>query len=165
LRQPDCSESRDISQPRSVFEEGVSDNKIIKFPQHPSFDHWQDAYWGVCPQCKRHDHVVNVGHGEHWYVCHRHRVKWCVGENLFSAWLWEEENDPEGYQRRGAAIAGYREITCSQANDAAVAAGLLCAECSNTGRGRDGQPCRIPSHWERWIQDLQRDLGQEWPTE
>lgn len=116
--------------------------KVIEFPR---FDHWSEAYWGVCPECGRHDGLVNVGSGENWFVCHRHRVKWCVGENLFSGWKNEIEQDPEGYRRRGGRIAGYRELSCSQVHDAAIARGLLCPNCLNSGVDQDGNPCPLAS--------------------
>jgi hypothetical protein len=39
-------------------------------------------------------------------VCHDHKVKWCIGENLFSTWrhLSEEE-----HLRNAEMLAGYRE--------------------------------------------------------
>ena len=134
------------------------EHKIIEFPQLPSFD----AYWGVCPKCKGHDGFVDVDHGENWVVCHRHRVKWLVGENLFSGWKRSIIEDPEGYRRHGERIAGYRKITCSQAHDEAVAADLLCAECSNTGMGSEGEPCLAPIH--RQGQGVLFEIGEVFPT-
>jgi hypothetical protein len=49
-----------------------------------------DAYFGVCPRCKRNDGLLNVGHS-HWFVCHEHRVTWCIGSNLFSGWRDHDE--------------------------------------------------------------------------
>ena len=47
-------------------------------------------YFGVCPACYTNDGCLNIG-PDHWYVCHEHRVKWCVGSNLFSAWRHETD--------------------------------------------------------------------------
>ncbi len=41
-------------------------------------------YFGGCPHCLRNDGFLNIGR-EHWFVCHRHKMKWCVGSNLFTA--------------------------------------------------------------------------------
>lgn len=42
-----------------------------------------DGYFGLCPICKETDGYLNVGRN-HWFVCEKHRVRWWVGENLFS---------------------------------------------------------------------------------
>lgn len=47
--------------------------------------------FGSCPECGRRDGCFNVGRG-HWFVCHEHRVCWCVGSNLFSSWKLETED-------------------------------------------------------------------------
>ncbi len=54
-----------------------------------------DDYFGVCPQCRRHDGFINVGRS-HYFFCKEHRVKWCVGANLFSSW----RDETEAEQRR-----------------------------------------------------------------
>ncbi len=64
------------------------------------------GYFGLCPQCGRHDGYLNIG-SEHWFHCDTHKVKWCAGSNLFSDWL-EETN--EEHARHWAKLAGYREI-------------------------------------------------------
>jgi hypothetical protein len=46
--------------------------------------------WGVCPTCKSRDGCINIG-ASHWYYCRKHRVKWCVGDNLFSTWRDQTE--------------------------------------------------------------------------
>ena len=50
------------------------------------------AYWGVCPYCLRNDGYLNLG-WSHWFVCHADRVRWLVGENLFSTWRHETAAD------------------------------------------------------------------------
>src|SRR5262249_10296163 len=60
-----------------------------------------DAYWGVCPFCLRHDGYLNLGRS-HWFVCHADRVRWSVGENLFSTWRQETNDDwNENWERIG----------------------------------------------------------------
>jgi len=52
---------------------------------------WENGgYWGVCPRCRRNDGYINAGRS-HWFFCKEHRVKWCVGANLFSSWRHETE--------------------------------------------------------------------------
>ena len=50
------------------------------------------GYFGVCPQCRRNDGCANVG-PSHWFFCKKHRVKWCIGSNLFSSWKDETEEE------------------------------------------------------------------------
>ena len=45
-------------------------------------------YFGGCPGCTLNNGHLNVGR-THWIVCHKHRVRWCVGSNLFSGWRYE----------------------------------------------------------------------------
>lgn len=52
-----------------------------------------DAFGG-CPECGRSDGYLNVG-SAHWFFCEAHKIKWCIGENIFSSWrneatfVWE----------------------------------------------------------------------------
>lgn len=50
-------------------------------------------YWGGCPQCHQNDGYLNARRRFHYYICREHKVKWYVGENLFTAWrdMSEEE--------------------------------------------------------------------------
>ncbi len=50
----------------------------------------QDDYFGLCPTCKKTDGCINIGRS-HWYYCKKHKVKWCVGSNLFSYWRDQTE--------------------------------------------------------------------------
>jgi hypothetical protein len=61
-------------------------------------------YWGGCPQCGQHDGCFSVER-DHWYVCHAHRVKWCIGSNLFSVWRVLSADD---FARNAAMLAGFR---------------------------------------------------------
>ena len=53
--------------------------KIIPFPIHESIN------CGGCPVCGRHDGYVNLG-PEYWAICHEHKTRWSMGENLFEDW-------------------------------------------------------------------------------
>jgi len=63
-------------------------------------------HFGVCPQCLKTDGCYHVGRSE-WFVCHEHRAKWKVGENLFSSW---REMTDEQFQANAEMLAGYYEV-------------------------------------------------------
>jgi hypothetical protein len=63
-------------------------------------------YWGGCPKCRKNDGCFSIG-PEHWYVCHKHRTKWCVGENLFSG--WREQTNQER-SRNAVLLSTYRIV-------------------------------------------------------
>jgi hypothetical protein len=65
-----------------------------------------EEYFGVCPQCAKNDGYLNVRRA-HWMVCHTHRVRWWVGENLFSTWKMESEGD---WAENHAILARYAEV-------------------------------------------------------
>jgi hypothetical protein len=48
----------------------------------------ETEYWGVCPVCHADPRWLNIG-ADHWCYCPQHRVKWVVGANLFSSWMYE----------------------------------------------------------------------------
>ena len=50
-----------------------------------------ENYFGLCPICRETNGYLNI-YKRHWFVCHRHKVKWCVGSNLFSSWKLESES-------------------------------------------------------------------------
>lgn len=61
----------------------------------------EDEYFGVCPTCHKNDGSINVGRS-HWFFCKEHRVKWCVGDNLFSSWKDEtKEQQHEKFESIG----------------------------------------------------------------
>ena len=62
--------------------------------------------FGGCPTCGQNDGFLNIRRS-HWFVCHTHRAKWCVGSNLFSGWRTESRFD---WQRNSERIRGYREV-------------------------------------------------------
>jgi hypothetical protein len=72
------------------------------------------AYFGGCPHCAGNDGHINVGRS-HWMSCAEHKVKWCVGENLFSHWRDQTEDEQRKvYDDLG--FGEYREIECEKAH-------------------------------------------------
>jgi hypothetical protein len=67
-----------------------------------------DGYFGLCPHCHKTNGYINVSRS-HWFLCDEHKVKWCVGCNLFSSWREESEQEQEeAYYRLG--IDRYTEV-------------------------------------------------------
>lgn len=62
--------------------------------------------FGGCPHCRCVDNIWNI-YKTHWAVCHRHKTKWCIGENLFSNWRDETEQD---WLRNEYLLAHYRTV-------------------------------------------------------
>ena len=52
-------------------------------------------HFGVCPYCHTNDGFFNVEAG-HWFVCHDHKIKWCVDPKLFDSWKGEIEEEHKG---------------------------------------------------------------------
>jgi hypothetical protein len=57
---------------------------VISFPEK------QDDWMGLCPKCRKQPDILNVERN-HYGVCHKHKVAWLVGINLFSSWQKENE--------------------------------------------------------------------------
>lgn len=74
-------------------------SKIITLPEI--------EYFGACPKCRRHDGFLDGLDGSNWFVCHKHRVKWCVGVNLLSA---NHSLAPEQLAEQARVLATYRAI-------------------------------------------------------
>ena len=55
-----------------------------------------EGYFGLCPTCKKTDGYVNVGRS-HWFICEEHRVRWCIGANVFSSWHYETESEQRSH--------------------------------------------------------------------
>jgi hypothetical protein len=49
-------------------------------------------YFGVCPKCGEVDDYINIGRG-HWFYCQEHKTKWWGGENIFSSWREQTEDE------------------------------------------------------------------------
>ena len=52
------------------------------------------GHFGGCPFCGHSSGPYNVRR-DHWLVCQEHRVRWWIGENLFSAWRNESPHESE----------------------------------------------------------------------
>lgn len=52
----------------------------------------QQNYFGACPTCHKNDGYANVGR-THILFCIGHRVRWTAGENIFSSWKYETEEE------------------------------------------------------------------------
>lgn len=65
-----------------------------------------DEYFGGCPHCGKTDGYFNVRR-EHYFVCHKHRVLWCVGSNLFGSWREETQETWDANIRR---FQAYEEV-------------------------------------------------------
>lgn len=70
-----------------------------------------DLYFGGCPHCGRTDGYFNL-HRNHFFVCHEHRVKWFVGENIFSSW---RHQTPHNWERNAKSVASYADVRPVQA--------------------------------------------------
>jgi hypothetical protein len=66
----------------------------------------QNLYWGRCPQCGKSDGYLSIGR-VHWFYCEAHRVKWCAGENLFSSWRADTDEDRK---KNAAFLRDFQEI-------------------------------------------------------
>jgi thermostable 8-oxoguanine DNA glycosylase len=71
--------------------------RVLAFPE---------MVFGVCPVCRQSGELRNVGR-EHWAICVRHRLKWHVGSNMFSAW---RDEAPALWAKNDAVLSGYREV-------------------------------------------------------
>ncbi len=80
----------------------------------PVTDTRPDSPFGACPICGAPGVCLNIER-EHWFVCHQHRTRWCVGRNLFSSWRSEDE---AVWQRNHATIRHYREVERAPAEPA-----------------------------------------------
>jgi hypothetical protein len=74
----------------------------------------EEHYFGCCPTCHQYDGYLNIGKG-HWFYCSEHKIRWCIGSNLFSSWQDETEED----QRTAYAaldFGSYTEVTCEESH-------------------------------------------------
>ena len=62
--------------------------------------------FGLCPRCFRADYYMNVGR-EHWFVCDTHKTKWFAGDNLFSSWRHESDED---FARNALLLEEYERV-------------------------------------------------------
>lgn len=47
-------------------------------------------FFGVCPVCGQSGESLSIGR-KNWFICHRHGLCWCIGENILSDWRDESE--------------------------------------------------------------------------
>jgi hypothetical protein len=78
----------------ALVKEGMSDTITVS------------DYFGGCPHCGANHGFLNV-RDEHWIVCDTHKVKWCVGYNLFSDWKKEGETI---WWQNGEKLLGYSKV-------------------------------------------------------
>ena len=101
---------RDPNLFRTIKEEGntKSEKEKLGVPEFVSTHSCLlgEDHFGGCPICGCCDTCLNIGRS-HWYVCHQHKVRWNVGENLFSSWRNETEDD---WQRNWMQIGEYKNI-------------------------------------------------------
>jgi hypothetical protein len=76
--------------------------QIIAFPKRVT----TDEYFGGCPTCGKSDGYLNAGRS-HWFACAAHKVRWCVGANLFGDWRDETE---EEQRRKFRPIEDFAEV-------------------------------------------------------
>ena len=54
-------------------------------------------YFGNCPDCRKQFRQNGGGYlnvrRHHWGYCQLHKTKWHIGENVFSSWEYESEDD------------------------------------------------------------------------
>jgi hypothetical protein len=81
-------------------------NNIVTLP-------CMDLCFGNCPQCHKTHGGYCIG-PDHWYVCHTHHTKWCIGSNLFSSW---RDMSEQQLLANTHMLAGYREVTPWLPND------------------------------------------------
>ena len=66
----------------------------------------EDNYFGNCTVCNGPGVCRNIGR-DHYFCCDAHQVFWHVGNNLFSSWQNETEED---WALNRKVLSEYREI-------------------------------------------------------
>jgi len=66
----------------------------------------EQNYFGHCPFPEHENYYLNI-HREHWMVCDKCKIKWCMGENLFSSWRTE---NMAKWKANFMRIKNYKEI-------------------------------------------------------
>jgi hypothetical protein len=65
-------------------------------------------HFGTCPHCHDFGGFINIGRG-HWFFCDEHRVKWCVGSDLFDCWRDQTEKEQRAiYDAKG--FGSYQDV-------------------------------------------------------
>ncbi len=72
-----------------------------------SFPEKQDDGFGLCPKFRKQPDILNV-ESNHYGVCHKHKVAWFIGANLFSG--WQQENEIT-WRINAELLDNYRRVT------------------------------------------------------
>ena len=75
----------------------------MSMPKEIIFDD-DENYFGHCPVPDHENCYRNIGRS-HWMVCDKCKIKWFMGENLFSSWRSESE---EIWKANAEGIADYK---------------------------------------------------------
>jgi hypothetical protein len=81
----DCAIRIDSQLARFAYEPGFPGKRKRRFRE-------KERHFGICPECGECPSWMNVGR-THWAYCERHGLKLCVGQNIFSSWRDENEDD------------------------------------------------------------------------
>ena len=65
-----------------------------------------EHYFGHCPVPGHENHCLNIRRS-HWKVCDRCKIKWLIGENLFSSW---REEGQDIWETNAERISNYEEV-------------------------------------------------------
>ena len=65
-----------------------------------------EHYFGHCSCPEHENHYLNIGRC-HWMICNKCKIKWFIGENLFSSWREQNENI---WRENEEKIRNYREV-------------------------------------------------------
>ena len=76
----------DSVQEECSFDEPLEGDEDVEFVE---------CYGGCCPICGEHTYYFNM-RSAHWGYCDEHKLKWLLGENLFSGWKFESSGGPVG---------------------------------------------------------------------
>jgi hypothetical protein len=91
-----------------VIQRGSRKYKFVYKPDVPD----EGDHFGNCPRCwetdgllKTDGHLPDDGGRGNWFVCRKHKIKWCVGTGLISTDLSSEE-----YLRCEYLLASYQTV-------------------------------------------------------
>lgn len=90
----------------------MTTQKSSPLPEHVARRLREGAYqghYGGCPVCGASDGPFNL-HRENWFICTEHRVRWCVGMNLFD----HLEGEWEAWEIMDRFLSRFREIPASE---------------------------------------------------
>ena len=95
---PGCAFQVDPELARFAYDPVARPKRKKRFKSEP---------FGVCPECGESGlSYLNLGCSQ-WFFCVRHGLKWLEGENLFSCWREETEED---WRRNAEYLSRFREV-------------------------------------------------------